>query len=164
MRTPPPRSSHPAPLGCACADLRRATRAVTQLYDTALRPEGLRIPQFTLLQVLARAGTVTQGTLANILATDSTTLSRTLRPIEEARWIRSLPGRDRRHRHIELTPAGRRVLRRATPAWEGVQRRLRESLGESGWRALEGMTAATLAAVRRAGRARRSARAKSSTK
>jgi DNA-binding MarR family transcriptional regulator len=147
MRTLPRDSSHPATLGCACADLRRATRAVTQLYDAALRPEGLRTTQFTLLQVLARADTITQGTLADILATDSTTLSRTLRPLEEARWIRSFPGGDRRHRHIELTPAGRRVLRRATPAWESVQRRLRESLGESGWRALEGMTAAALAAA-----------------
>jgi DNA-binding MarR family transcriptional regulator len=135
-------------LGCACADLRRATRAVTQLYDAALRPEGLRATQFTLLQALDRAGTVTQGVLADITATDSTTLSRTLGLLEEARWIRSFPGGDRRERHIELTPAGRRVLERATPAWKSVQQQLRESLGESGWRALEGVTAAAVAAAR----------------
>src|SRR5690242_17569382 len=138
----------PGSLGCACADLRRATRAVTQLYDAALRREGLRATQFTLLQVLARAGAVTQGTLADILATDSTTLSRTLAPLESARWIRSFPGGDRRQRLVELTPAGRRVLERATPAWESVQHRLRERLGEAGWRALGGMTAAAVAAVR----------------
>jgi DNA-binding MarR family transcriptional regulator len=101
-----------------------------------------------MLQVLDRAGTVTQGVLADITATDSTTLSRTLTPLEKARWIRSFPGGDRRQRHLELTPAGRRILRRATPAWESIQQRLKESLGESGWRALEGMTAAAVAAAR----------------
>src|SRR2546427_318140 len=82
----------------------------------ALRPEGLRTTQFTLLQVLARAGSVTQGVLADIMAADSTTLSRTLKPLQAARWIRTFPGGDRRERHLELTPAGRRVLERATPA------------------------------------------------
>jgi len=69
--------------------MRRAARAVTQLYDAALRPSGLRITQFTLLQVLATAGApVTQGALGDFLAVDSTTLSRTLRPLERAKWIR----------------------------------------------------------------------------
>lgn len=149
MRISPQGSTRPGSLGCACADLRRATRAVTQLYDAALRPEGLRTTQFTLLQVLARAGAVTQGTLADILATNSTTLSRTLRPLEAARWIRSFSGGDRRERYLELTPAGQRVLARATPAWEAVQRRLRERLGERRWRALEELTTSAVAAVRR---------------
>jgi len=148
MPKPSPRAGRPISLGCACADLRRATRAVTQLYDAALRPEGLRATQFTLLQALDRAGTITQGVLADVTATDSTTLSRTLGLLEEARWIRSFPGGDRRERHIELTPAGRRVLERATPAWMSVQKQLRESLGESGWQALESVTAATVVAAR----------------
>jgi len=139
------------PLGCACANLRRAGRAVTQLYDDALRAEGLRTTQFTLLQVLARMGSVTQGALADALAADSTTLSRTLKPLEASRWIRSFPGGDRRERHLELTPAGRRVLERATPAWEAAQQRLREALGERDWRALERLTMATVRAVRRPG-------------
>jgi DNA-binding MarR family transcriptional regulator len=145
-------NAHPDPgsLGCACANLRRATRAVTQLYDDALRTEGLRTTQFTLLQVLARRGSVTQGVLADFLATDSSTLSRTLKPLEVARWIRSFSGGDRRERYVELTPAGRRVLERATPAWDGVQRRMRAQLGERDWRALEDLTTAAVAAVRRA--------------
>jgi hypothetical protein len=42
----------PAHLPCACANLRRVVRMVTQLYDDALRPTGLRAIQFTLLQAL----------------------------------------------------------------------------------------------------------------
>lgn len=137
-------------LGCTCASLRRAGRAVTQLYDEALRPEGLRATQFTLLQVFARVGSVTQGVLADIMAADTTTLSRTLKPLQAARWIRSFPGGDRRERHLELTPAGRRVLERATPAWESAQQRLRERLGERDWRALEGLATRTVQAARQA--------------
>jgi DNA-binding MarR family transcriptional regulator len=125
-------------LPCACATLRRASRAVTQLYEEALRPSGVRITQFTLLQFLALAGRpITQGTLGHLLALDSTTLSRTLKPLESAGWIRSTAGPDGRERHVELTPGGRRVLKRATPAWEAVQHRLRGALGPKQWSALD---------------------------
>jgi len=125
-------------LPCACASLRRASRAVTQLYEQALRPSGIRITQFSLLQFLALAGRpITQGTLGQLLALDSTTLSRTLKPLESARWIRSTTGPDGRERHVELTAGGRRVLKRATPAWEAVQQRLRVALGPKQWSALD---------------------------
>src|SRR5260370_41963200 len=66
-------------LPCMCASFRRASRTLTQLYDEALRPVGLRATQFTILQALFLAGEVSQGGLAQILAMDSTTLTRTLR-------------------------------------------------------------------------------------
>jgi len=61
-----------------CASFRRAARALTHLYDEALRPVGLRATQFTIMQVLSLAGEVSQGQLAQMLAMDSTTLTRTL--------------------------------------------------------------------------------------
>src|SRR5712691_12742993 len=63
---------------CMCARFRRASRALTQLYDEALRPLGLRATQFTILQALSLAGEVSQGHLGEMLAMDSTTLTRTL--------------------------------------------------------------------------------------
>jgi len=123
-------------LPCACANLRRAARAVTQLYDGELRGTGLNITQFTLLQALASTGPVNQGGLGGLLAIDTTTLSRTLRPLETKRWIRSVPGEDRRERQIELTAAGKAELVRATPAWERAQQRLRRRLGQGRWEAL----------------------------
>ena len=108
-------------LPCACANLRRASRAVTQLYDGELRATGVSMPQFTLLQVLARVGSVTQGGLGRILVLDTTTLTRTLRPLEKNGWIRARPGKDRRQRQIKLTPAGRSQLDRATTAWNRAQ-------------------------------------------
>lgn len=123
-------------LPCACANLRRAARAVTQLYDGELRATGLNITQFTLLQALAATGPVNQGGLGGLLAIDSTTLSRTLHPLETKGWIRTNPGEDRRERQIELTAAGRAELVRASPAWERAQRRLRRRLGPGKWDSL----------------------------
>ena len=44
------------PSNCTCFNLRKATRAVTQAYDDALKPSGLRATQFTLLSVVAGRG------------------------------------------------------------------------------------------------------------
>ncbi len=54
-------------LPCMCANLRRAARVLSQRYDEALRPLGLTITQFTILQALSLAGEVTQGELGKFL-------------------------------------------------------------------------------------------------
>ena len=127
--------SPPPALPCACANLRRASRAATRLYDEELREEGLTIATFTLLQALDLAGPITQGGLGRLLVIDSTTLTRTLRPLEKKGWIRRRAGRDRRERRIALTPAGRERFRRARPAWNRAQKRLRAKVGPR-WRRL----------------------------
>src|ERR1700692_4205653 len=93
------------PLPCLCASFRRASRALTQHYDAALRPIGLRGTQFTLLQALSLAGEVSQGTLGEILAIDSTTLTRTLAIMGRRGWIASRSGEDRRERWLSLSEA-----------------------------------------------------------
>jgi DNA-binding MarR family transcriptional regulator len=129
------RNATPA-LPCACASLRRAARAVTQFYGQVMRESGLEVTQFTLLQTLQRTGPLTQGRLGELLAMDSTTLTRTLRPLEKRGWIASRPGKDRRERYWRLTSAGRRVLGRIEPLWRQAQSRLQHALGRAGWEAL----------------------------
>ncbi len=116
-----------------CANLRRASRVLTQLYDDALRPLGLRATQFTVLQALSLAGEVTQGVLGEILAMDSTTLTRTLDILEGHRWIVKRHGEDRREWRIRLSKGGETQLRRALPAWQSVQDRLHIQLGNEAW-------------------------------
>lgn len=123
-------------LPCACASLRRAARAVSQLYDEQFRGTGLRVTQFTLLQVLARGGELMQGELGDLLAIDSTTLTRTLGPLERAGWIRARSGDDRRTRYWSLTAAGKQRLTAAQSAWESAQNRLRRRLGNERWSSL----------------------------
>lgn len=127
-------------LPCLCANLRRATRTVTNLYEEALRPLGLRATQFTILQVLERTGEIPQGKLGDLLATDSTTLTRTLHIMLRNGWVAERPGDDRRERWLRLAKAGRALLIRATPAWEKTQSQLAQKLGEGPWRTLFTLT------------------------
>ncbi len=123
-------------LGCGCATLRRAARAVTALYDQELKPCGLRVTQFTLLEALGRAGEITQGQLGEILGIDSTTLTRSLALLRRRGWLAARPGPDRRERLWRLAAAGRRELLRARPYWERAQSRLRAALGPGEWKNL----------------------------
>jgi DNA-binding MarR family transcriptional regulator len=120
-------------LPCLCANLRRASRALTQVYEDALRPVGLRGPQFTILQTLSIAGEITQVRMAQILATDSTTLTRTLAIMERHGWIARREGADRREWRIQLSKAGRSKFERALPHWEKAQALVRKKLGEHRW-------------------------------
>src|SRR5277367_3723516 len=123
-------------LPCACANLRRADRVVSQLYDDALRPSGLRITQFTLLQALTLAPKISQKQLAALLAIDSTTLTRTLAPLRRKGWLRSVSGADRRELRLSLTPAGKREYKRALPYWRSAQKKLQRALGMENWNRL----------------------------
>lgn len=89
-------------LPCMCRSFRRTSRALTQLYENALRPLGLRATQFTILQVLTLAGEVTQRQLGEMLAMDSTTLTRTVQIMGREGWIADRQGEDRRERRLRL--------------------------------------------------------------
>lgn len=119
------------PLPCVGTSLRRATRAVTRLYDRELRESGLRSTQFTLLQALEIAGEITQGRLGSILSLDSTTLTRSLQALIEGGWVKETRGDDRRERYLQLTPSGRRKYQEAKPAWRRAQNRLIKAIGRS---------------------------------
>lgn len=119
------------PLPCMCASFRRAARALTQLYDDALRPLGLRVTQFTILQALSLTGEISQGDLGRLLVLDSTTLTRTLHLMRP--WIEERPGKDRRERRLRLSRLGRRQLERVSGPWEKLQSQLRTRMGERRW-------------------------------
>jgi DNA-binding MarR family transcriptional regulator len=116
-----------------CANVRRAARTLTQRYDEALRPLGLTITQFTILQALSLSGEPTQGELGEILAMDSTTLTRTLAIMEGHGWIAKKYGTDRRERRLRLTRAGESEFNRAVPYWQSAQENLRKRLGKRRW-------------------------------
>lgn len=132
-------SSRPT-LPCMCGSFRRTSRALTQFYDYSLRPIGLRTTQLTILQVLARAGEVSQGQLGEILAMDSTSLTRTLGIMRRHGWIAERRGQDQRERWLRLANSGETKLNRALLTWEKVQSRLREQLGDQVWKNLLQLT------------------------
>jgi DNA-binding MarR family transcriptional regulator len=124
-------------LPCACQNLRRLTRVVTRIYDQELRKAGLEITQFGLLTALAATGEANQKLLSAGFAMDSTTLTRTLGLLRKQGWVRVEPGKDRRERLFRLTRAGKRQMAEAQPYWRRAEERLRQELGEQGWKSMK---------------------------
>jgi DNA-binding MarR family transcriptional regulator len=121
---------------CTARKLRAATRAVTGLFDEAMRPTGLRHSQFGLLVSLALAEQANVSRLAGLLDLDRTTMTRNLAPLQRQGLIRSAAGDDARNRQLQLTEKGRATLAKALPIWERVQARVVGGLGDSRWKGL----------------------------
>jgi DNA-binding MarR family transcriptional regulator len=128
---------------CVCGSIRKAARAVTKLYDDALRPAGIRITQLGILGVTVRMGPLTVTRLAEATMTDRTTLTRNLKLLEQKGFIRIEAGDDQREREITVTSRGREALSIAYPIWKEVQSKVIKSLGEDRWNVLrDGLAAA----------------------
>lgn len=108
-------------LPCYCGSLRQATRVVTQLYDQMLKPSGVKITQFGILKLLAAYPNLTTGGISEALAIDSTTLTRTLKIIQDNGWIAVATGEDRRMRCWNITEQGLQRLAQAEPLWKDAQ-------------------------------------------
>jgi DNA-binding MarR family transcriptional regulator len=144
---------------CACANLRKAARALTQLFDEALAPSGLRVTQFTLLVTSGLVGESTINELAERMAMDRTTLSRNLKPLVRSGLLEVRPGEDGRTRLVRLTPAGEQALEEAYPLWQQAQRETVSTLGEERHEALLGAVARMVSLAAKGPRESRSAMA-----
>ena len=119
---------------CACFKSRQAARLITRAYDEALKPTGLKTTQFSLLTAVVYAqGALTLTDLAEHLGMDRTTLSRNLRPLERRGLITISAEGYRRSRHVDITPAGERLLAEAVPLWRRAQQQLKSSIGTDVW-------------------------------
>jgi len=123
---------------CACANLRKAARAVTQLFDAALAPSGLKATQFTLLVTSRLAGEATINGLAERMAMDRTTLSRNLKPLVREGLLEVGPGEDGRTRLVRISQQGQQALNKAYPMWRAAQEEVVRALGKDRYEALLG--------------------------
>src|SRR5689334_4370555 len=118
---------------CRCFAVRKASRAVTQHYDAALRKTGMRVSQFNTLTVLTQTGALPMQNLAEFMGLDRTSLTRNLQPPVRKRWIRIAPSdEDRRVRMVSITPAGVAALRKAVPTWREAQSSVDAVMKEAG--------------------------------
>ncbi|SHI13340.1 DNA-binding transcriptional regulator, MarR family [Sporobacter termitidis DSM 10068] len=119
-----------APSPCNCLNLRRASSAMTKIYDAYLAPCGISIAQFSLFRHLRQLGPVSVSALAEKIRLDRTTLVRNLRPLEKAGLVVDISPRSARSRELELTEKGREKLGEAEKLWDGAQRHIEEALGK----------------------------------
>jgi DNA-binding MarR family transcriptional regulator len=121
---------------CACFKLRKASRAVTQYYDAALEPCGLKVTQFSLLIALTLAGPAPIGVLAEELVMDRTTLTRNVEVLVRDGLAEVVQGKDKRTKLLQSTDKGRTVLTKAMPLWEDAQNSIVTRLGKQNWKEL----------------------------
>ena len=122
---------------CTCFNLRKAARAVTQLFDAGLKSTGIRSTQFALLVVIAKLAPVSVGSLARTLVIDRTTLSRSLRLMQTREFIAISPRSTERRRFVTLRPTGWSALARSLPSWRDTQRRFVDEVGDHYWNAMQ---------------------------
>ena len=116
---------------CACYNLRRASRVVTQVFDSYFEELGLKSTQYTVLAALSyeSEGRPTVSHLADALVLEQSSLSRNLAVLERLGLIRLTAGEDdKRERIVMLTRAGRAALARGYPAWKAAQAAIAEAL------------------------------------
>ena len=117
---------------CVAVRVRMLNRAITNIYDDALRPLGLKASQLNILIVTAKLGLARPGQVCEILQLDASTLSRNVKPLQAHGWVEIVPGEDARAQPFRLRPKGKRLIEKAVPAWEEAQRRASELLGNEG--------------------------------
>lgn len=125
---------------CIAVRLRLLNRVVTNYYDDALRPLGLKISQLNILIVTAKLGLARPAQVCELLQLDVSTLSRNVERMRAQEWLEVVPDEDARAQPFRLTDLGRKLIEKAVPAWEQAQRDAKELLGNEGVGVLDRVT------------------------
>lgn len=137
-----PRIANPPGEPCYCGLARRASRALTELYERELAPYGITLPQFSLMRAAAGASPLGITELALQLNLDRTTLGRNLKLLEKQGLVVFVVNqRDQREHLVTLTRAGAKVSKEALVAWKAAQALIRRNLGKQKLAALEQLVA-----------------------
>jgi len=119
---------------CTCGSLRKASRRISQFYDSALAPVGIKSTQFSILAEVERGsidGPLTMCELATAMVMDRSTLGHNLRPLQRDELLSlRLAAADRRKRHVALTRKGKATLRRARRLWRTAEGRFEKIFGK----------------------------------
>jgi DNA-binding MarR family transcriptional regulator len=117
------------PQGCTNLKLRQLMRRVARHYDAEVGRCGLKGTQYSLLSYVVKLGPIRPGELARAMKIDASTLTRNLRPLVAAGWLRLEAGSDARSRLVSVTDAGRDKRQEAQRRWRTAQEGINELLG-----------------------------------
>lgn len=105
--------------------LRRCQQIAVGIFLDECRDYELTPLQFAALATLARHGPSDQAGLGRRAALDRTTAALVLRKLQERGLVeRLVGGRDRRSKHVGLSPAGEALLAAVTESVERTQQRI----------------------------------------
>ena len=115
---------------CLAVRTLSAARAISRRYDTALRPVGLTITQFTLLAAIAQTRPNSISEIAERLSMELTSLTRGAKLLEASDLIERSGEAGTRKRALRITDKGLSLLREAYPLWEKAQLETEALLGD----------------------------------
>jgi DNA-binding MarR family transcriptional regulator len=115
---------------CVAVRLRMLNRVVTNIYDDALRPLGLKVSQMNILVAAAKMGTARPAAVCDHLHLDVSTLSRNVERMKARGWLEVVPDEDGRSQPFRLTPQGRKLLEKAISVWGEAQQQVKKVLGD----------------------------------
>jgi DNA-binding MarR family transcriptional regulator len=122
---------------CIASRLRLVNRGITNLYDTALRPLGVKVSQLNILTMVAKVGVARPEQVCEYLQLDSSTLSRNVERMRARGWLEIVAAEDGRLQPFRLTSEGKQLLADALPAWERAQGQAMRLLGSAGFALVE---------------------------
>ena len=115
---------------CVAMRIRTISRAVSRIYDDALRPHGIKSTQLSILAVVSILGQAEPNEICRMLHLEASTLSRNMNRMRTKGWLRVSPRKDKRAHRLKLTPRGNRILMEAFPAWREAQEKVTSLLGK----------------------------------
>jgi DNA-binding MarR family transcriptional regulator len=118
---------------CASFNFRKAARVITQLFDNALQPVGLRSTQLVVLLAAGIYENATMSKLADVIVADRTTLTRALKPLFLKGYLKNVQGKDKRKTSIVLTDKGHQIVLKSVPYWTKAQNHVVKNLGQKNW-------------------------------
>ena len=123
---------------CIAVRIRIMDRAVSSIYNKAVRPHGLKITQMNIIVTVAAYGPMEVKPLCRILNMDSSTMSRALVLIEKMGYLKSEPSGQGKNNVISATNEGIDLLRRAYPDWKKAEKEAIKLLGRETVSAIRG--------------------------
>lgn len=109
---------------CLYLRLRMASKRLLTMYEAELAESGVSMAQFGLLAGIAEEPDLLMSRLAEKRELSPSTLTRTLRPMQDAGWIEVIADPDNgRVRRLRLTKAGRARFKAAYASWKRAQTR-----------------------------------------
>ncbi len=121
---------------CVCSRTRMLDRLLTQLFDDALAPIGLRANQLTVLSLVASMDGLRAVDVSRYLEMDKSTVSRGLALLREKGWVEEGRGAAQGPKTLALTREGSSILSRAMPYWRQAGEEAEQLLGETSVEAL----------------------------
>ncbi len=115
---------------CIAVRMRMLNRVVTNIYDDALRPLGVKVSQMNILVAAGKMGTARPAEVCERLHLDVSTLSRNVERMKARGWLEVIPDDDGRAQPFRLTNDGRKLLEQAAPAWKKAQKQAKSLLGD----------------------------------